>query len=78
MCGTLLNALEKIQKDYIHLVFPRAQLVDDTMESCNALGLAALTFPESMLIVTEDTIGLEMAHDASRILYVTDVMETGR
>ena len=35
------------------------------MESCDELGLTASTFPESMLIVAEDTIGLKMSYDAA-------------
>ena len=41
------------------------------MESCDELGLAASTFPESMLIVAEDTVGLKMSHDAA----VNDVFQ---
>ena len=35
------------------------------MESCDELGLAALTFPESMLVVTEDATDLKVAHGAT-------------
>ena len=35
------------------------------MDSCDGLGLAASTFPESMLVVTEDIIGFKVAHDAT-------------
>ena len=35
------------------------------MESCDELGLTASTFSESMLIGTDDTIRLEVAHDAA-------------
>ena len=53
------------------------------MESYAELCLVASTFPEFMLVVTEDAIGLRVAQDAtvpicSRILYVTDVRETSR
>ena len=41
------------------------------MESCDELGLAASMFPESMLIIAEDTIGLKMSHDAA----VNDVFQ---
>ena len=33
--------------------------------SCDELGLAASTFPGSMLVITEDAIGLKVAHDAT-------------
>ena len=35
------------------------------MESCDELGFAASTFHESMLVVTDDAIGLKVAHDAT-------------
>ena len=35
------------------------------MKSCDELGLAASTFPESMLVVTGDSIGLKVAHGAT-------------
>ena len=60
-----IKRFEKIQEKYIHLVFLRTKLVDDTMEGCNELGLVGSTFPKSMLNVAEDTIGFEMAHDAA-------------
>ena len=44
------------------------------MESCDELGLAPSTFPESMLIIAEDTIGLKMSHDAA----VNDVLQMWR
>ena len=63
--GDFIKSFRKIQKDDIHLAFSSAQLSGYTMESCDELGLAASTFPESMLVVTEDAIGLKVAHDAT-------------
>ena len=63
MCGTLSNALKKSKRFISTCFFPKAQIAGDTMERCNELGLAASAFPESVLIVAEDTIGLKMAHD---------------
>ena len=63
--GDFIESFRKIKKDAIHLVFSSVQLSGYTMESCDELGLTASTFPESMLVVTEDTIGLKVAHDAT-------------
>ena len=63
--GDLIESFRKIQKDDIHLAFSSAQLSGYTMESCDELGLAASTFPEPMLVVTEDAMGLKVAHDAT-------------
>ena len=60
--GDFIESFRKIQKDAIHLVFSSAQLSGYTIDE---LGLTASTFPESMLVVTEDTIGLKVAHDAT-------------
>ena len=63
--GDIIESFRKIQKDNIHLAFSSAQLSGYTIESCDELCLVALTFPESMLIVTEDAIVLKVAHGAT-------------
>ena len=63
--GDFIKSFQKIQKDEIQLAFSSAQLSGYTMESCDELGLAASTFLESMLVVTEDAIGLKVALDAT-------------
>ena len=70
--GDFIESCRKIQKDDVHLVFSSAQLSGYSKESCDELGLAVLTFPKSMLVVTEDTIGLKVAHDAT----VQDMLQT--
>ena len=63
--GASIDSFQKIQKDDIHLAFSSVQPSDYTMESCDELGLVASTFPESMLVVTEDAIGFKVAHGAT-------------
>ena len=63
--GDFIESFQKIQKDDIHLAFSSAQLSGYTMESCDELGLVASTFPEPMLFVTEDAIGLKVAQCAT-------------
>ena len=63
--GDFIKSFRKIQKDDIHLAFSSAQLSGYTVESCDELGLATSAFPESMLVVTEDVIGLKVAHNAT-------------
>ena len=63
--GDFIERFQKIQKEDIHLAFSSAKPSGYTMESCDELGRAASTFPESMLVVTENTVGLKMVHDAT-------------
>ena len=57
--------MEKSKRIISTCLFSREHLAGDTMECCYKLSLEASAFPESVLIVTEDTIGMKMVHDAT-------------